>query len=60
MCAGAMSWAQIGRVVYASKDEKRGYSLYQPNLLHPKTEVTFGIMADEASELMVSFFKEKR
>ena len=60
MCAGAMSWAQIGRVVFASKDEKRGYSLYQPNLLHPKTEITYGIMADEASELMVSFFKEKR
>ncbi len=60
MCAGAMSWAQIGRVVYASKDEKRGYSLYQPKLLHPKTEVTYGVMADEASELMVSFFKERR
>ena len=60
MCAGALSWAQVGRVVYASKDEKRGYSLYQPNLLHPKTEVTYGIMADEASELMISFFKDKR
>jgi len=60
MCAGAMSWAQIGRVVFASKDEKRGYSLYQPNLLHPKTEVTYGIMSDEASKLMISFFKEKR
>jgi tRNA(adenine34) deaminase len=60
MCAGALSWAQVGRVVYASKDEKRGYNLYQPNLLHPKTEVTYGIMADEASELMISFFKDKR
>jgi tRNA(adenine34) deaminase len=60
MCAGALSWAQVGRVVYASKDEKRGYNLYQPNLLHPKTEVTYGIMADEASELMISFFKGKR
>ncbi len=60
MCAGALSWAQIGRVVYGLKDEKRGYSLFQPNLLHPKTEVTYGIMEDQASELMVRFFKEKR
>ena len=60
MCAGALNWAQIGRIVYASKDKKRGYSLYQPNLLHPKTEVADGIMADEARELLVNFFKEKR
>ncbi len=60
MCAGALNWAQIGRIVYASKDKKRGYSLYQPNLLHPKTEVADSIMADEARELLVNFFKEKR
>ena len=60
MCAGALNWAQIGRIVYASKDEKRGYSLFQPNLLHPKTKVDYGIMGDEGKELMVNFFKEKR
>ncbi len=60
MCAGALNWAQIGRIVYGAKDEKRGYSLFQPNLLHPKTEITYGIMADEARDLLVNFFKEKR
>ncbi len=60
MCAGALNWSQIGRVVYGSKDEKRGFSLFQPNLLHPKTEVTYGIMAEETEDLLVNFFKEKR
>ena len=60
MCAGALNWAQIGKVVYAAKDEKRGYSLFKPILLHPKTEVIYGIMADEASELIIDFFKNKR
>ncbi len=60
MCAGGLNWAQLGRIVYASKDEKRGYSLYQPNLLHPKTEITYGILADEARDLLISFFKDKR
>ena len=60
MCAGALNWAQIGRVVYGANDEKRGYSLFEPRLLHPKTEVIYGVMADEASELIVDFFKRKR
>jgi len=60
MCAGALAWSQITRIVYGAKDEKRGYSRFQPTLMHPKTEVVSGIMADEAADLMKSFFKEKR
>lgn len=60
MCAGALAWAQIARVVYGAKDDKRGYSKFDPDLLHPKTQVTSGIMQEEAAALMVSFFKSKR
>jgi tRNA(adenine34) deaminase len=60
MCAGALFWAQISRIVYGANDEKRGYSQIAPNLLHPKTQVTAGILADEAQELMKRFFIEKR
>ncbi len=60
MCAAALNWAQITRVVYGASDEKRGYSLFTPSLLHPRTSVTSGIMADECSALMQSFFEKKR
>ena len=60
MCAGAIGWAQISRVVYGAKDEKRGYSKYAPQALHPKTSVTSGILEDECKELMQSFFEGKR
>lgn len=60
MCAGAIGWAQISRVVYGAKDEKRGYSRFAPAALHPKTSVTSGILETECAELMTSFFKEKR
>ena len=60
MCAGALGWSQISRIVYGAADEKRGYSLFSPSPLHPKTEVTRGIMQKECSELMTSFFKRKR
>lgn len=60
MCAGAIAWAQIGRLVFGATDEKRGYRLLAPQALHPKTEVVFGIMAEEAGELMKDFFKRKR
>ncbi|NPA37613.1 MAG: nucleoside deaminase [Chlorobi bacterium] len=60
MCAGALNWSQIGRIVYASKDEKRGYSLYSPSILHPKTKTDYGIMADESKDLLIDFFKSKR
>lgn len=60
MCAGALGWAQIGKVVYGSSDEKRGYSVYAPDALHPKTVVVKGVMADEAAALMKDFFKARR
>lgn len=60
MCAGAIGWSQLGRLVYGAADEKRGYNRYAPGVLHPKTEVKNGICADEASLLMKKFFKEKR
>lgn len=60
MCAGALAWSQVGRIVYGAPDPRRGYSLFQPSLLHPKTEVTGGILQEECSALMVEFFKSKR
>lgn len=60
MCAAALAWAQLGRLVYAAPDPKRGYTLFSPSLLHPRTEVTSGILAEEAAVLMTDFFKSKR
>ena len=60
MCAGAIAWSQLGRLVFGTADEKRGYQRYAPNALHPKTEVTSGILADECSTMMKEFFKSKR
>jgi tRNA(adenine34) deaminase len=60
MCSGALNWAQIGRIVYGTSDPKRGYSLFSPSLLHPKTEVKTGVMAKECAALMTDFFRRKR
>lgn len=60
MCAGAIAWAQLGRLVYGAPDEKRGYSVYAPNALHPKTAVTSGILEEECAALMRQFFQGKR
>ena len=60
MCAGALAWSQIGGVVYGASDPKRGYSRFSPSLLHPKTEVTSGILAEECSNMVTDFFKSKR
>src|SRR5574344_2448846 len=60
MCAAALSWAQIGKIVYGCKDPKRGYSLFEPSLLHPKTEVVSGILDGECEKLMKEFFAKKR
>lgn len=63
MCAGALGWSQIGRIVYGATDPKRGFSTIcreGKTPLHPKTMLTGGILAEEASELMRSFFKNKR
>lgn len=60
MCAGALAWAQIGRIVYGAPDPKRGFSLFSPSLLHPKTEVESGVLADECADLLRNFLKKKR
>ena len=60
MCAGAIGWAQISRVVYGAADEKRGYSKFAPNALHPKTTVTSGVLEEECRLLMQDFFGRKR
>ena len=60
MCAGALGWSQISRVVYGAGDEKRGYTKYAPQALHPKTLVTSGVLEDECRALMQQFFARKR
>lgn len=60
MCAGALGWAQVGRIVYGASDEKRGFERLGRSMLHPKTEVTGGVMAEECGELVKEFFRKKR
>ena len=60
MCAGAIGWAQIRRVVYGAPDDKRGFTRYAPDALHPKATVTAGVLADECRALMQDFFKSRR
>ncbi|MDC0584101.1 nucleoside deaminase [Bacteroidales bacterium] len=60
MCAGASLWIQIGRIVFGAFDNKRGFTLQNPRVLHPKTEVTPGILKDECGVLLQSFFENKR
>ncbi|MBF0953049.1 MAG: nucleoside deaminase [Alloprevotella tannerae] len=60
MCAGALAWAQLSRIVYGASDPKRGFSVFAPNALHPRTEVTKGVLAEECANLMKGFFQRKR
>ena len=60
MCAGAIGWSQMGRLVYGASDEKRGFTRFAPNALHPKTVVISGVLGDDCADLMSAFFKEKR
>lgn len=60
MCAGALAWAQLSRIVYGASDPKRGFSVFAPNALHPRTEVTKGVLAEECANLMKDFFQRKR
>ena len=60
MCAGAIGWSQLSRVVFGAGDDKRGYRRFAPEALHPKTRVESGILADECAALMKSFFKRRR
>ena len=60
MCAGALAWAQMGRIVYGAPDQRRGYSLFSPSLLHPRAEAVGGILQEECVQLMLDFFRDKR
>ena len=60
MCAGALGWSQISRIVYGASDDKRGYHTFCENPFHPKTTVTKGILADECAALMTDFFRRRR
>lgn len=60
MCAGALAWSQIGRVVYGAADPKRGYSRFGKEMLHPRTEVVSGVLSAECEELMNTFFAKLR
>lgn len=60
MCAAALCWAQVSRIVYGAGDPKRGYKLYSPSLLHPRTEIECGVLAEACGQLVADFFKSKR
>lgn len=60
MCAGAIGWAQVPRIVYGAPDDKRGFRRFAPDVLHPKATVVGGVLEDECREIMQQFFKNKR
>ena len=60
MCAGALAWSQIGRIVYGAPDTKKGYRLVAPKVLRPKTQVVSGVMEEECAAVMKEFFQAKR
>lgn len=60
MCAGAIGWAQLSRLVYGAADDRRGYSKFAPKALHPKCEVVQGVFEDECRQMVVDFFRAKR
>lgn len=60
MCAGALAWSQVGKIVYGASDSKKGFSTLSRNILHPKTEVLSGVMAAECEQILKDFFARKR
>jgi tRNA(adenine34) deaminase len=60
MCAGALNWAQVGRIVFGAFDEKAGYRRFGGRMLHPKTQVTGGVLEAECADLLKAFFRKKR
>lgn len=60
MCAGAVGWAQLSRIVYGAPEDKRGYRRFAPQALHPKATVTAGVLEEECRQMMQDFFKQKR
>ena len=60
LCAGAIGWARVGRLVFGASDPKKGFTTFSTKLLHPSTEVVTGVMAEESTELLQRFFRERR
>jgi tRNA(adenine34) deaminase len=60
MCAGALFWSQIDRIVFGAYDKKRGFSNYSSKIIHPKTQVTGGVLEEECSDILIDFFRERR
>lgn len=60
MCAGALGWSQVSRIVYGASEVKKGFTQFTPRLLHPKTEIIAGVLAEECQEILQSFFRGKR
>ncbi len=60
MCAGALSWAQLGKLFYATEDKKRGYKQFNSKILHPKTKVASGLLEEECKNILLNFFKSLR
>lgn len=60
MCAGALAWSQIDKIVYGASDEKRGFSILETNILHKKTKVLSGVKSEESKQLLQTFFRQKR
>ncbi|MBP3512596.1 MAG: nucleoside deaminase [Prevotella sp.] len=60
MCAGAIGWAQIPRIVYGAADEKRGFARFAPRAMHPRAEIVGGVLGEECASMMVEFFRERR
>ncbi|MBE6232369.1 MAG: nucleoside deaminase [Bacteroidales bacterium] len=60
MCAGALAWSQIGEVIYGTADPKRGFSMFSPSLMHPKTRIKSGVMKEDCGRIITDFFKSKR
>jgi tRNA(adenine34) deaminase len=60
MCAGALAWAQVGKVVYGASEEKSGFMRFGKDVLHPKTKVAYGVLHEECAQLMKDFFQRKR
>jgi tRNA(adenine34) deaminase len=60
MCAGGLLWSQVSKIVYGATDEKKGYTMFSPNILHPKTTIIKGILAEESTALLKEFFRQRR
>lgn len=60
MCAGGLLWSQVSKIVYGATDEKKGYTMFSPNILHPKTTIIKGILTEESTALLKEFFRQRR